>query len=317
MMDVFKVLAAGLYTTVQDEGRYGYQKYGVPPTGALDQFAYRIANILVGNPEKAAVLETTVIGPKLEVLGVTDVAITGADIAITVNDQPVENWSVFRVKPGDVLNLGRARSGCRGYLAVTGGIDVPLVMGSRSSYIGARIGGHQGRILAKGDVLKRGPGGKSLGRFCHLQKELVPLYSSDIVLRAVPGPQDDYFDQGLDAFFESGFTVSPSSNRMGYRLQGPQILHKKGVPESIISEPSLPGGVQIPPDRQPIVLLVEQTVGGYEKIATVISADIFRIAQAKPGDKIRFRRVTLEEAYQAFREQRKILEQIRNIPSEG
>lgn len=310
-MDVFKVIVPGPYTTVQDKGRFGYQQFGIPPTGALDRFAYCVANMLVGNPEDAAVLETTIMGPRMEVRAETDVAVTGGEALIMLNNQAVESWCSFRIKPGDVLNIGQVKKGCRSYLAVTGGIDVPLVMGSRSCYVGAKIGGHEGRILAKDDILKRLEGAL-LGSPRQVPKKFIPQYTSDISLRAVPGPQDDFFDEGLNTFFDSEFAVGSNANRMGYRLEGPKILHKEGVPKSIISEPSLPGGIQIPPDGQAIILLVEQTVGGYTKIATIISTDIPRVAQAKPGDKIRFQKVDLETAYDAFKQQEHILLEIKD-----
>jgi biotin-dependent carboxylase-like uncharacterized protein len=311
VIEVFKVLMPGPYTTVQDRGRYGYQQFGIPPTGALDQYAYRVANMLIGNPEGVAVLEATIMGPRLEVLAEADVAVTGAESVITVNDQPVESWTSIRVKPGDVLGVGQVRSGCRSYLAVTGGIDVPLLMESRSCYVGGGIGGHEGRVLKKNDILKKGEG-RLLSTPRQLTKEFIPIYTSDVVLRAVPGPQDDFFEQGLELFFESEFTVTSDANRMGYRLDGPKIPQKEGVPKSIISEPSLPGGVQITPDGRAIILLVEQTVGGYTKIATVISKDISHVAQARPGNKIRFERVDLELAYDTFSKQEEILNQIEN-----
>lgn len=310
-MDAFRVLVSGPYTTVQDKGRYGYQQFGIPPAGALDPFAYRVANLLVGNPEDAAVLETTIIGPRLEVLAEADVAVTGAQAAIRLNDQPMACWASFRVQPGDLLNVGQVKNGCRSYIAVTGGIAVPLVMNSRSCYVGGAIGGHEGRLVAKDDVLKRFEG-QLLAATRRLPEAFIPQYPSSIILRAVPGPQDDFFNEGLDLFFESEFIVSPDANRMGYRLEGPKIPHRQDVSKSIISEPSLPGSVQIPPDGRAIILLVEQTVGGYTKIATVISSDIPHVAQAKPGDKIRFKMLELAAAYEAFRQQEETLRQIRN-----
>mgnify|MGYP000356630866 CR=1 FL=1 len=311
-MDVFRVLEPGLYTTVQDRGRYGYQQFGIPISGAMDQFAYRVANLLVGNPEDSAVLEITVLGPRLEVLAEADIAVTGAEMPLMVNDRPAEQWASIRVKPGDVISLKQVRKGCRAYLAVTGGIDVPVVMGSRSTYVGGRIGGYQGRPLSKGDVLARGPG-NPLGSPRRLPEDLLPDLATEITLRAIPGPQDDYFDEGLGIFFDSVFVVSTQADRMGYRLQGPVVPHRKGVPQSIISEPSVPGGVQIPPDGQPIILLLEQTVGGYTKIATVISTDIDRVAQAKPGDRIKFERVDLETAYGVVREREGLMQKIREM----
>jgi antagonist of KipI len=311
-MEIFKIKTPGPYSTVQDGGRYGYQKFGIPPTGALDDFAYKAANLLVGNPEGAAVVESTVLGPEIEIMEEVDLAVTGAEAAVTLNNKSVPGWSSIRAKAGDSLKVGPVKTGCRSYLAVSGGIDVPLVMGSRSCYVGAKIGGYKGRILAKGDVLSRGEGAL-LERSRRMPGKYIPHHEKEIVLRAVPGPQDDFFDTGLEDFFGSEFIVSTNANRMGYRLEGPRILHKEGAAKSIISEPSLSGGVQIPPDGQAIILLVEQTVGGYTKIATVISTDINRVAQAMPGHKIRFEKTSLENAHRIYRNHQAHLLTIRQL----
>jgi biotin-dependent carboxylase-like uncharacterized protein len=309
-MDALRVIEPGPMTTIQDLGRLGYQEFGVPVSGAVDAFATRIANLLVGNPEGAAVLEITFMGPKLEALAEADVAVTGADIPVLLNDRPVETWSAFPVKPGDVLTLRQARVGLRAYLALSGGIDVPQVMGSRSTYVGAKLGGLQGRALARGDLLARGAG-DSRRALKSLPAEFRPRLANRHELRAVPGPQDDYFDTGLEVFFGSEFKVSPQANRMGYRLAGAKVDLKADVPRSIISEPSLAGAVQVPPDGQPIILLVEQTVGGYVKIATVITPDLPRVAQARPDDVVRFLRVDLEAAHRAVRDAEARLDEIR------
>lgn len=310
MMDAFLVQAPGSYTTVQDKGRYGYQKMGVPVSGALDSFACSVANLLVGNPEERAVLEITVVGPCLAFLREVYVALAGAEMEATLNNQPVNCWESFMASPGDVLSVQQVKSGCRAYLAVSGGIEVPKVMESRSTYVGGKLGGYQGRPLKKGDVLRCGEG-TLLDAPRRLPSAWIPLYSSEIVLRAVPGPQDDFFrEEGFATFFQSEFTVSTNADRMGYRLQGPSIQHREDVPGSIISEPSIPGSVQIPADGQPIILLVEQTVGGYTKIATVISTDISRIAQAIPGNVIRFEEVTLETAHSLYMEQKMLMREI-------
>jgi biotin-dependent carboxylase-like uncharacterized protein len=308
-MDVFSVLTPGAYTTVQDKGRYGYQQMGIPVSGALDSFAFRVANMLVGNPVSCAVLEITVMGPRFEILSETDIAITGAEMGMTLNDQPVQGWKSIRVKPGDILGINQVKSGCRAYLAVSGGIKVPDVMGSRSTYVGGKIGGYSGRSLKPGDIIKRGKG-LLLDKEQKLSPAVTPQYSSNIVIRAVPGPQDDFFNEGLKTLFESEYMVSAKADRMGYRLQGPVIKHKEEMPKSIISEPSVPGGVQVPADGQPIILLVEQTVGGYTKIATVISTDLSRVAQATPGDTIRFEKVTLETAHTIYRERQRLMKEI-------
>jgi len=313
-MDAFLVQAPGSYTTVQDNGRFGYQKMGIPVSGVLDSFAGSVANLLVGNPEESAVLEITVVGPRLAFLREIDVALAGAEMGATLNNQPVNCWESFRVSPGDILKMRQVKSGCRAYLAVSGGIEVPKVLGSRSTYVGGKLGGYQGRPLKKGDILRCGE-----GAFLDVPRRLpsvwIPRNSSGIVLRAVPGPQDDFFhEEGLATFFRSEFTISTNANRMGYRLQGPSIRQKENLPASIISEPSISGSVQIPADGQPIILLGEQTMGGYTKIATVISTDISKVAQAIPGNVVRFEKVTLETAHSLYIEQKKLMREIvRNI----
>jgi len=301
-MDTFLVLTPGPYTTVQDKGRFGYQQIGVPISGAIDQFAFRVANFLVGNPEESAVLEITIVGPQLAVLREVDLALTGAEMGFELNHDPVECWKTVRVKPGDVISIQQVKSGCRGYLAVSGGIDVPEVMGSRSTYVGGKLGGYKGRTLKKGDIIQSVEG-SLLNKPRYLPESWIPRYSEEVLLHAIPGPQDDFFDEGMETLFQSEFTVTVKADRMGYRLQGPSIQLKEKMPKSIISEPTMPGGVQIPADRQPIILLAEQTVGGYAKIATVISPDLSRIAQAIPGNTVRFEQVSLESAHRLYHEQ--------------
>jgi len=302
MPECLLVLDPGSHTTVQDSGRLGFQKLGVPVSGALDPFAHRVANLLVDNPEDEAVLECTVTGPTLAFLKQADLAVAGGAMDITLNNHAMSGWSSFSVKPGDVLRLGHAHSGCRTYLAVRGGLDLPLIMGSRSTTVSAELGGFRGRPLAKGDLLSRRPV-EPLARHRTLPREWVPEYPEAIRLRAIPGPQDDFFAAGLEAFFTSRFQVGSRADRMGYRLDGPCIRHKTGAPESIISEPSLPGNVQVPADGQPIIILVEQTVGGYAKVASVITADLWKVAQAVPGTAVSFQPCTLPEAHFLLRQQ--------------
>ena len=308
-MDAFSVLTPGGYTTIQDQGRFGYQQMGIPVCGVLDAFAFHAANLLVANFRNAAVMEITVMGPRLEMMAEADLAVTGAEIGMTLNDQSIEAWKSFSVKPGDILNIQQVKSGCRAYLAVNGGIDVPEVMGSRSTYVGGNMGGYHGRLLKAGDVIKCGRA-KRLPRMRQTPSDMIPSYPSEIVIRAIPGPQDDFFLEGLDIIFHSDFMVSTKADRMGYRLQGPKVEIRKGMPKSIISEPTMPGGVQIPPDEQPIILMVEQSVGGYTKIVTVISVDLSKVAQATPGDTIRFERVSLETAHAIYQEQQKKLQNL-------
>ena len=308
-MDAFRVISPGSFTTVQDRGRYSFIDRGVPPSGALDPYAYRMANLLVGNPADAAVLEITVMGPALEVLGEADVALAGAHMAVTVNQAAAPMWQTIRLGKGDVIRIRQAKSGCRSYLAVTGGIDVPPVMGSRATCVKAKIGGVEGRVLRKDDVLARLPA-EALARGRKLPADFIPSYPPEIVLRAIAGPQEEAFASGLETFFGGDYEVTSEADRMGYRLQGPPVHHEEGFPQSIISEPTVPGNVQLPADGQPIILLVEQTTGGYTKIATVISTDLSKIAQAVPGNRVRFQRVTLEEAHGIYREQARLLEEI-------
>lgn len=304
-MRAFEIVLPGAFTTVQDLGRYGYQKYGVSICGAMDRFALRAGNLLVGNEEGEAAIEATVIGPKLKTLSRMRVAFTGADLSPEVEGKPAPMWRALDVAEGSVLSFGPARSGCRAYLAVSGGIDFPVVMGSRSIHTRSNLGGN-GRALAKGDVIQvkgtgignqeSGPGVRNSGSR-QLPEEFVPVYGRIWNLRVVLGPQDDYFTpKGVETFLESEYRITPQADRMGYRLRGPKIEHKSGP--DILTDATPPGSIQVPGDGMPIVLLADgQTTGGYSKIATVISVDQDLLAQARPGDRVRFQRVTLSEAH--------------------
>ena len=270
---------------------------------------------MVGNPDNVAVLEITVIGPLLEILVDADIALTGAEMGMTINDQPVEEWRSIRVKPGDVLAIQQVRSGCRAYLAISGGIDVPEVMGSCSTYVGGKFGGFHGRPLKEGDVL-RCKNAQLLTEQRRISSDMIPEYPSEIVIRAISGPQDDFFDEGLNVLYASKFMVTAKADRMGYRLQGPTIQIKENMPKSIISEPCMPGAIQIPPDEQPIILLVEQTTGGYAKISTAISSDLQWVAQATPGDIIRFEKVDLESAHLLYIEETNRMNTIKSVFSD-
>jgi biotin-dependent carboxylase-like uncharacterized protein len=286
----------------------------VPVSGALDSFSATCANLLVGNPANAAVLELTFMGPRLEAQAQTKIAVTGGQMGMTVNGDPVSEWTCIELSAGDKLAFKPAQKGIRCYLAVAGGFDVPAMMASRSTYVGAKLGGFAGRPLQKGDVLAAGePAGIPAAQSIPLEHR--PEFKSQITLRAILGPQDDYFDQGLEVLFSSEYKVTSKADRMGYRLEGPKVEQIPGKPQSIISEPSLPGAVQIPPDGQPIVLLVEQTVGGYTKPVTVITSDLGQVAQARPGDVVKFERVNLKEAHQAYADYQAKLTAIEKILS--
>jgi len=302
---VIKILDAGPQTTVQDLGRTGQMRYGIPPSGPVDRFAFVLANRLVGNPDGAAALECTLIGPRFEVDAPGAVAVTGADMPVTVNGAPAPRWATIALNAGDVVKLGPARAGVRSYIALSGGLDVPLVLGSRSTYVRGRMGGLEGRALRKGDALRTLPAGPA--RLRRVESRAVPDYRSTQPIRVVLGPQDDRFtDAGIRALRDGSYEVLPQSDRMGARLSGPRIEHARG--HDIISDGIALGSVQVPGDGQPIVLLVDrQSTGGYTKVATVCSCDIGRIGQARPGQSLRFQAVGVAEAHRLLRESDAVL----------
>ncbi len=311
-MDAIKILAPGGYTTIQDQGRFGFQNMGVPVSGVLDTFAFNAANLLVGNPLNTPVMELTVMGPSIQILKQMDIALTGGQMGITVNDTPLEQWQSIRVKPGDSVSVGQVKSGCRACLAISGGFDVPQVMNSFSTYVGGKIGGFNGRPLKKDDILRACPA-PLLKKERILPDSHIPVYKPQVSVRAIPGPQDDYFDAGLETLFSKEYMVTAKADRMGYRLMGDAIPIKDDMPKSIVSEPAMPGSIQIPADEQPIILLVEQTVGGYAKIATIISTDLGIIAQTTPGDMIRFEKIDLETAHALFKEEKTKLAKLQEM----
>jgi biotin-dependent carboxylase-like uncharacterized protein len=313
-MGAFEVILPGAFTTLQDLGRYGYQKYGVSVSGAMDRFALRVANLLVGNDEGEAVVEATVIGPKLKALGKVRMAITGADLSPDIGGESLPMWRAFNVSEGSILSFGAPRSGCRAYLAVAGGIDVPIVMGSRSIHTRSNLGGN-GRTLAKGDLIKIKDSGVRIQEpgVHQLIEGLVPLYGRQWKVRVVMGPQNDYFTRrGIGTFLSGEYEITPQADRMGYRLKGPKIEHKTGA--DILTDATPPGSIQVPGDGMPIILLADgQTTGGYAKIATVISVDHDLLAQARPGDKVRFQRVTITEAHRLLEKMEEKIMEIRGM----
>ena len=303
-IDTFEVLHPGILTTVQDLGRLGFARYGVAPSGALDGFALRVANLLVGNPEDAAAIETAVMGLRLKALRDLVVAVTGANLKPMWDKESLAMWRSHRIRAGDVIAFPGPAGGMRSYIAVSGGIDVPPVLGSRSTSLPSGFGGVAGRALRKGDILRRTFMENEL-RFAGRTFEPIgiPEYPSRRRLRVVWGPQDDQFaEDGRQAFVTGIFSVSPDSDRTGIRLKGPAVSHRPGLSESIISEGVIAGAIQVPGDGQPIIILAETTTGGYRKIATVISADLPLLGQIMPGNEVAFSAVTLDEAIQALRE---------------
>jgi antagonist of KipI len=275
-----------MMSTIQDLGRRGHRAHGVPLSGAADPFAARLVNLLVGNPEGAAVIEFTLVGPELKFSADTVIAIGGGEFG------PLPRWRPVLVRSGTTIKLGSARNGCRGYLAVAGAIDVPPVLESRSTYARAEMGGFHGRALADGDDLPVRLLHREVRNHWRIDERILPEYSSAPRVRVVRGQNAGEFDDG---WRQSTFRVSPQSDRMGIRLNGSVLA--RSVSRDLFSLPVAPGTVQVPPDGQPIVLLADaQTIGGYPQIAHVISVDLPLMAQVRPGDTVRFQFVTLEEA---------------------
>jgi antagonist of KipI len=323
--DVLEVVKPGVLTTVQDLGRPGYLADGIPPSGAFDGAALKLANLLVGNPvgdhvlvgedPGAAGLEITLRGPELRVLRDTVIAVTGADIRPAVNGDPIELWTSVAVAAGDVITFGTARRGVRAYLAVAGGIDVPPVLGSRATNVRAGLGGVEGRALKAGDVL---PGGAAPGpvsgpvRGRRIHPDHIPAYATPGELRVVLGPQDHLFTpESVAEFLSFEWTLSPTADRMGCRFVGPalnflprpdHLVEQAGSdPSNIVDDSICIGSIQVPSGLEPIAMGVDgPSLGGYAKIATVISPDLSRLAQLRPGDPVRFRAVDPDEAHDLY-----------------
>ena len=310
----FEVIEPGILTTIQDSGRFGFSRFGVPPSGALDSFSFRVANLLVNNQGNEACLETTLMGLRLKALNEFVIAITGGDLSPSLNGEPLEMWRTHLLIEGDVVTFKKIRSGCRAYLSASGGFIVPEVMGSRSTYLSGKFGGLEGRPLRKGDILFRPDSPSPLNRLgLRFPEEWIPLFEKEGTLRVIPGPQDHHFTQkGFQTFCSSAYQVTPRCDRMGVRLDGPKIERRADVEESIISEGFLSGAIQVPGDGKPIIILTELVTGGYTKIATVISVDLTKVAQLKPGDRVRFNPISIEEAYQLLKEDEDSLNGFRN-----
>lgn len=304
-----RVARPGLLTTVQDRGRYGWQQHGVVVGGAIDAWALRVANLLAGNSADAAVLEATLIGPTLEFRHDHLFALAGADLGAALDGEPVQAFRPCAARAGSVLSFAGPRAGCRAYLAIAGAIDVAPVLGSRSTDLRAAIGGVEGRALARGDVLPVGAASSwSRAWLEHLLSRERPCAewgagpsvqgrpSAAPVVRALRGLEYEFFtEESRRALFDCEFRVSARSDRMGYRLEGPRLALER--PLELLSAPVVRGTLQVPPGGDPIVLMADgQTVGGYPRIAQVITVDLPILAQAAPGARVRFREVSLAEA---------------------
>lgn len=293
----FKVLNPGLFSTIQDAGRFSYQTFGFSPSGVLDYRAHKLANRLLGNDDDAAVLEMTLQGVVLKIQKDTVISTSGAKAAITIDDQPYDHGTAIKVLKGEILKIGKCEDGSRTYLAVSGGFDVPEILGSRSTHTRSGIGGFKGRTLKKGDVLKSAGGEFSDG----LKK--IKSFENDNVIHIIPGQQYDRFGaEAQEKLFNAEYEITKDSDRMGIRLNGPG-LHADGG-HDVLSEPTQLGSIQVPKNGQPIILLNDrQTAGGYVRIATVALADIPKVVQKSPGEKLRFKKIDVDKATELYKEE--------------
>lgn len=304
------VEAPGILTTVQDAGRFGYQQYGVSPAGPMDTRSFQIANLLAGNRRGEGALEITVAGPRLRFDEANMIAITGGNLSPSINGEPVPMYQALQVRAGDVLSFGMVcGNGCRGYVAFSGGLDIPLVMGSKSTLMRNQIGGVKGRKLETGDVIGFTAPKTELP---HMEKRILKpeaFPSGEITLRVVTGPQDTAFsEEELRRFFWYGAEITNEFDRMGCRLKREKPLrHLKDG--NIITDGIAFGSIQVPTNGQPIIMLADrQSTGGYTKLGTVISTDLPLLAQSLPGCRVRFVRVSLKLAQELYIRQKKKLD---------
>ncbi|PQP83730.1 KipI antagonist [Paenibacillus sp. PCH8] len=317
-----EVIRPGLLSSVQDEGRTGYRRHGIHVGGVMDTFAARAANMLVGNSRHEAVLEMTMTGPELRFQKSQLVSLCGADLTATVNHLPVPLWRPVLFRAGSVLKFGPCPHGLRGYMAIAGGIDVPVVMGSRSTDLKTGLGGVEGRSLHTADLLSTGQssaeaqcwlqhmerhaeknGRQTMAPAWFLSERERPDYYGRRIIRVMPGKDSSQFSEAsLERFYTEGYVVSPQSDRMGYRLQGASL--ELDQPLDRLSEAVTHGTVQVPPDGQPIILMADhQTIGGYPVIAQVAQVDMPILAQARPGTRLAFEQITHEQGQQLYMEQ--------------
>lgn len=322
------VLHPGQLATVQDGGRIGHQREGIPVAGPMDRLALRVANLLVGNDEGAAALECTLVGPTVRFDEHALIALTGGDLAVTAGGIPLPLWRPICIPAGTMLSAMAAVRGCRGYIGVAGGIDVPLVLGSRSTYVRASLGGLDGRALRRGDRLPvgavtelgrriadavAGDRGRDRVTIAHwgTSASLLPRYTSSPVIRLIEGEHTHLLTpESAQQLWSAEFRVGAQSDRMGYRLEGATLALT--TPCEILSEGVAFGTVQLPPGGNPIVLMADrQTTGGYPRIGEVASVDLPVVAQLKPGERLRFRAISLEEAQRLYLAREDNLRQVR------
>ncbi|MRG86301.1 5-oxoprolinase subunit C family protein [Salinibacillus xinjiangensis] len=328
---MIKVLKPGLLTSIQDLGRYGYQKYGVIASGVMDPFSHRVANLLVGNDENCPTMEISLLGPVIEFQQDAIISICGGNLTPTIDYKPIYMWRTIFVKKGSELRFGPAETGCRAYLAVAGGFDIPIIMDSYSTYLRGEIGGYHGRALQAGDEVAFGDSSERANRIMDklvkanrdssqsfmdanwsVATEMLPELTGRSAVRVTKGRQYELFSEESQKQFQAeSFRVSTQSDRMGYRLEGP-ALHLK-EPEELISEAVSFGSVQVPSDGNPIVLLADrQTTGGYPKIAQVATVDLPCMAQLKPGEAVRFEFINHSEAQRLYLAREQYMRSLKN-----
>ena len=317
-----EVRKPGLSTTVQDLGREGYYHVGIPPSGALDLFSLIAANLLVGNPERAAGLECAYMGPELVFSDPATLAVTGAEFEARVNGRARPGWTSFDVEAGDVVTFGHLKGGARLYIAVSGGIDVPEKLGSRSTYGLGALGGLHGRPLEAGDELPVGSDAAAPARERSVPGELRPALPRELEIRVIMGLYDHLLtDRGRSTFLETTWKLTPVADRIGFRYKGEKLemLEREqpfgagSDPSNIVDAPYPVGSIQVPGGVEPIVLHRDAVSGGgYAMIATVVSADMDAVAQSAPGSQTRFLPVDLDQALTARRERNKRLAQLRD-----
>lgn len=295
---MIEIINPGWHSLIVDEGRYGYGHIGVPPSSALDRFAYNALHFLLGNERGAPALEA--LGKGFSIIFGKELrcAVTGARVAAYLNDQPRPGWTPFQVNPGDVLRIKDVFEGFRYYIGFSGALILEQVIHSFSTNLDCRFGGYQGRSLLKGDRIDVEPN-RGVGDHL-LPAGLIPTMNPPHYLRIIEGAEKDFFDtESINTFFEkkgSGYKISSQSNRNGIRLEGRPLKFREGVDKSIISEAILPGTLQVPGNGLPIIALYERTIGGYARLGTVAKVDQDRLAHLRPGDPVFFERITLDEA---------------------
>lgn len=316
-----KFANGGFITTIQDMGRTGYQEFGVPAAGVMDTLSFRKANILVGNDENEAVLEVTLMGPMFTFTSDNIIAVTGGDLGAKLNGKDIPMYQAVLAKKGDTMSFMGIKSGSRAYVAFAGGLDIPVVMGSKSTHLKSNLGGFEGRKLGPGDEIEFTAPKTTLPNMSRRVLPADDFSGASCELRVILGPQDDCFtEKGIQTFLSSTYTLTNEADRMGLRFEGETIEHKNGG--DIITDGISFGAVQVPSHGQPIVMMADhQTTGGYTKIAGVISVDLPKAAQLKPGCKVTFRAVTVEEAQDALIKELEELKAMREkldfVPEKG